>query len=210
MLALASLTTILVPVFLAPAGREAKSDGHYLTAAQLADVARFGKPISTAKPEIGVRVATLHPATGPVTPYRLRILALSIDTRIEAVDVTARRMMDVPSNIWDAAWLRSGVKPGAPGQAVIDGHLDSVAGSAVFGELSRLHPGDRIFVSDQDGNELNFRITALRVEPLDGFPTLRVFGPSQRRLLNLITCAGRYDAARRTYDHRLVVFAELL
>jgi hypothetical protein len=48
------------------------------------------------------------------------------------------------------------------------------------------------------------------VEPLDGFPTLRVFGPAQGRLLNLITCAGRYDAARRTYDHRLVVFAEVL
>src|SRR3989442_4736940 len=74
MLALASLTTILVPVFPAPPGREAKSDGHYLTAAQLADVGRFGKPISTAKPEIGV----------PVTPYRLRIPALSIDSLIEA------------------------------------------------------------------------------------------------------------------------------
>jgi hypothetical protein len=210
LLGVASLTTLLAPIFPAPVGREAKSDGHYLTAAQLADVQRFGKPISIAKPVLGQRVVTLHPAGGPVTPYRLRIPALNVDARIEAVGVTSRRLMDVPSNIWDAAWLRSGVKPGALGQAVIDGHLDSIAGSAVFGELKRLHPGDRIFVSDEDGNELTFRVTALRVEPLDGFPTLRVFGPAQGRLLNLITCAGRYDAARRTYDHRLVVFAEVL
>jgi hypothetical protein len=43
-----------------------------------------------------------------------------------------------------------------------------------------------------------------------GFPTLRVFGPASGRFLNLITCAGRYDPARRTYNQRLVVFAELL
>jgi len=84
------------------------------------------------------------------------------------------------------------------------------AGSAVFSELHRLRPGDRIFVSDEAGAELTFRVTALRVEPLDGFPTLRVFGPTSGLFLNLITCAGRYDPARRTYDQRLVVFAELL
>jgi hypothetical protein len=84
------------------------------------------------------------------------------------------------------------------------------AGSAVFSELHRLRPGDRIFVSDEAGAELTFRVTALRVEHLDGFPTLRIFGPAPGRFLNLITCAGRYDPARRTYDQRLVVFAELL
>jgi hypothetical protein len=45
--------------------------------------------------------------------------------------------------------------------------------------------------------------------PLDGFPTLRVFGPAHGRFLDLITCAGHFDSARRTYDHRLVVFTEL-
>jgi len=36
-----------------------------------------------------------------------------------------------------------------------------------------------------------------------------VFGPAHGRFLNLITCAGHFDPARRTYDHRLVVFTEL-
>jgi sortase (surface protein transpeptidase) len=211
-LALVSLTTILMPKSLAasPPALEDKGGGHYLTAPQLADVQEFAKPISAVKPEIGFRAVTLHPATGPVTPYRLRIPALDIDTMIESVGVTPRRLMDVPANVWNAAWLRSGVKPGAPGQAVIDGHLDSVVGSAVFTQLRRLHPGDQIFVSDEAGAELTFRVTALQVAPLDGFPTLRVFGPAHGRLLNLITCAGHYDPARRTYDRRLIVFAELL
>jgi LPXTG-site transpeptidase (sortase) family protein len=118
--------------------------------------------------------------------------------------------MDVPGNLWDTAWLQTGVKPGAPGQAVIDGHLDSVRGSAIFSELHRLQSGDRIYVSDAAGRELTFSVTALQVLPLDGFPTLRVFGPAHGRFLNLITCAGHFDQARRTYDHRLVVFAQLL
>jgi hypothetical protein len=176
LLALTSLTTIVAP--LSPAAWTSRSfpstsgggqgGGNYLTGAELADVQRFGKPISTLKPEIGVRVTALHAASGPVTPYRLRIPALNIDTLIEPVGVTSRRLMDVPANIWDAAWLRFGVKPGAPGQAVIDGHLDSIAGSAVFSELHRLHPGDRIYVSDEAGAELSFRVTALRVAPLEG------------------------------------------
>jgi hypothetical protein len=181
-----------------------------LTPTQLADVQRFGKPISTVKPEIGVRAVTLHQASGPLTPSRLRIPALNIDTLIESVGVTPRRQMDVPANIWNAGWLRSGVKPGALGQAVIDGHLDSVAGSAAFSQLHRLHAGDRIFVSDEAGAELSFRVTTLHLEPLDGFPTLQVFGPASGHFLNLLTCAGHYDPARRTYDQRLVVFTELL
>jgi sortase (surface protein transpeptidase) len=211
LLACVTLTTILGTNGSYPSrSGGGQGGGPHLTPAQLADIQQFGKPISTVKPVIGVRTITLHPASGPVTPYRLRIPTLDVDTLIEPVGVTARGLMDVPANIWDAAWLRSGVKPGAPGQAVIDGHLDSVAGSAVFSELHRLRPGDRIFVSDEAGAELTFRVTALQVEPLDGFPTLRVFGPAQGRFLNLITCAGRYDPARRTYNQRLVVFAELL
>ena len=205
MMAFTTLATVLAP---APV-LSSPSKATQLTA-RPSDLELFGKPISTVKPEIGTLASTLHPANGPITPYRIRIPALGIDTLVEPVGTTASGLMDVPGNLWDTAWLRTGVKPGASGQAVIDGHLDSVKGSAIFMDLQRLHPGDRIYVSDVDGRELTFRVNALQVLPLDGFPTLRVFGPAHGRLLNLITCAGHFDLARRTYDHRLVVFAELL
>jgi hypothetical protein len=64
-------------------------------------------------------------------------------------------------------------------------------------------------VSDTTGAELTFQVTAQQVAPLNGFPSLRVFGPSKTQALNLITCAGKYDAAHRTYDHRLIVFTTL-
>jgi uncharacterized repeat protein (TIGR01451 family) len=205
LMALATLTAVLAPA------------GSPLSAAPVAshlavrppDRELFGKPISTVKPELGALATTFHPASGPITPYRIRIPALGIDTVVESVGLTARGLMDVPGNLWDTAWLQTGVKPGASGQAIIDGHLDSVSGSAVFSALHRLQPGDQIYVSDASGAELAFRVRALAVEPLDGFPSLQVFGPAHGRFLNLITCAGQYDRVRRTYDHRLVVFAEL-
>ena len=206
LMAFATLTTVLTP---AGAPISAAPIASHLSA-RPPDRDLFGKPISSVKPELGTLATTFHPATGPVTPYRIRIPSLGIDTVVESVGVTAGGLMDVPGNLWDTAWLQTGVKPGASGQAIIDGHLDSVSGPAVFRELDRLHPGDRIYVSDASGAELTFGVTALQVEPLLGFPTLRVFGPAHGHFLNLITCAGTFDKARRTYDHRLVVFAQLL
>ena len=206
LLAFATLTTIV-----APAGAPlSAAPAANLVAARPSDIELFGKPISTVKPQLGALATAFQPATGPIVPYRIRIPALGIDTVVESVGVTASGLMDVPSNIWDAGWLDIGAKPGAAGQAIIDGHLDSVRGSAVFSDLHRLQPGDRVYVSDAAGHEAAFSVTALQVEPLDGFPTLRVFGPAKGRLLNLITCAGHFDPARRTYDHRLVVSATLV
>ncbi|HKN56121.1 MAG TPA: sortase [Amycolatopsis sp.] len=204
---LMAFTTLITLAPPAPAFSSASGPAHL--SIRPSDLELFGKPISTVKPELGSLATTFQPARSPITPYRIRIPALSIDTMVESVGTTASGLMDVPSNLWDTAWLQTGVKPGASGQAVIDGHLDSVRGSAIFGKLDRLRPGDQILVSDAEGRELTFKVTALQVVPLDGFPTLRVFGPAHGRFLNLITCAGRFDPARRTYDHRLVVFTEL-
>jgi len=206
LMGLATMTTIFAPAG-APLSAVPQAS---LVAARPSDTELFGRPISTVKPELGTVVTTFRPATGPIVPYRIRIPALGIDTVVESVGVTARGLMDVPSNIWDGGWLATGAKPGAPGQAIIDGHLDSVKGSAVFTDLHRLQPGDRVYVSDVAGHEVTFIVTALQVEPLDGFPTVRVFGPAKARLLNLITCAGHFDPVRRTYDHRLVVSATLV
>jgi uncharacterized repeat protein (TIGR01451 family) len=205
LMAFAALTTVLAPVA-APVSA-ATPAGHL--AARPSDLELYGKPISTVKPEVGALATTFRPAKGPITPYRIRIPALGIDTVVESVGLTSRGLMDVPGNLWDVGWLETGVKPGALGQAVIDGHLDSVRGSAVFADLHLLMPGDPIYVSDAEGRELTFHVTALQVEPLDGFNTLKVFGPAHGQFMNLITCAGHFDPTRRTYDHRLVVFTQL-
>jgi uncharacterized repeat protein (TIGR01451 family) len=193
----------------APAQRlSAPAPPTFTARADTPDTELFGKALISV-PALP-RTTVLHAASGPVTPSRLRIPSLGIDTAVEGVGVRSDKTMDVPANIWNAAWLRTSVRPGATGQAVMDGHLDSVLGAALFGNLHRLHRGDSIYVSDAAGNELTFRVMSVAVVPREGFPAVRVFGPASGRFLNLITCAGRYEPGARSYDHRLVVFATLV
>jgi sortase (surface protein transpeptidase) len=140
---------------------------------------------------------------------RLRIPALGLQTAIEPVGLRAGAM-DVPTNVWDVGWLRVGPRPGAVGNAVIDGHLDSTTGPAVFLSLRNLRVGDRIYVTDQAGRERGFVVTALESYPLAAAPLVRIFGPTSGRQLNLITCSGTWQAWEHLYDQRLVVYSQLL
>ena len=92
---------------------------------------------------------------------------------------------------------------------MIDGHLDSTNGPALFLDLHLLRAGDKVYVLDAAGQQLSFTVTGVALEPRNGFPTMKVFGPAAGAGLNLITCAGHFDAGQRTYDHRLVVFTRL-
>jgi sortase (surface protein transpeptidase) len=106
-----------------------------------------------------------------------------------------------------AGWYDGGPRPGAIGSAVIAGHIDSVAGPAVFYRLSSLRPGDRAYVRRADGTLVVFRVTAVRSYPKDRFPTADVYGPAASPQLRLITCGGTFDPARHSYLSNVVVYA---
>src|SRR5205085_1186906 len=81
---------------------------------------------------VGARATSPQSAPpGPGVPVRLRIPALGLRTSIEPVGLRAGAM-DVPTNVWDVGWFQLGPRPGDVGNAVIDGHLDSTTGPAVF------------------------------------------------------------------------------
>jgi sortase (surface protein transpeptidase) len=77
----------------------------------------------------------------------------------------------------------------------------------VFFFLSRLHPGDRIYVRRADKTLALFRVTAVRSYAKQQFPTLAVYGPVPDAELRLITCGGTFDAATRSYLSNVVVYA---
>lgn len=111
----------------------------------------------------------------------------------------------VPSNYTDVAWYKDSARPGNPGNAVIDGHLDSKTGPAVFYRLGDLQPGDEVFVTTADGVELRFVVTALETYATADAPTFSVFGPATNPRLNLITCDGTFNHDVHQYDQRLLV-----
>jgi LPXTG-site transpeptidase (sortase) family protein len=128
-----------------------------------------------------------------------------LDTSVQQVGLDDSGAVGVPSNYTDVAWYKGSARPGNPGNAVIDGHLDSKTGPAVFYRLGDLQPGDDVFVTTVDGVELRFVVTALETYATDDAPTFSVFGPATDPQLNLITCDGTFNHAVHQYDQRLLV-----
>ena len=144
-------------------------------------------------------------------PVSLRIPAVGIDTNVESLVPLANGVMDVPYSVGDAGWLRTGVAPGAPGNAVMTGHLDGSAGQlGAFWTLNRLRQGDTILITTEAGAELRFAV--LRVGQYDrhAVPLVALFGPSRDANLNLVTCAGPYLRSQRSYRDRLVIYTRLV
>jgi sortase A len=145
----------------------------------------------------------------PIMPSTLRIPALNVDADVEHVGYTDDGRMDAPEAWEDVAWFQYGYLPGAPGNAVMAGHLDSTTGPAVFAQLHRMESGDQIFVTDEDGNELTFEVTDVESVLAEEAPLDRIFGPSSTPQLNLITCEGHFDPDEEDYDHRFIVYSTL-
>lgn len=192
-------------------------------------------PVATATPEpsptavpslsptLAPTVTTVAPTATPIPlpptptpvpdlgiiPVRLRIPAIGVDATVEHVGKTPDGAMDVPKSVWDVAWYAPGTKPGNPGNAVIDGHLDGYnIPAAVFINLRGLQPGNKIYVSDSSGKELTFEVYDSQVYPYNAAPLDKIFGKANEPHLNLITCNGNWDVNQQNYNQRLIVFAK--
>lgn len=143
-------------------------------------------------------------------PVRLLIPSLGVNANVQDVGIAASGNMAVPSNFTDVAWYRYGPVPGEVGSAVMDGHVDnglSLAG--VFKHLSDIKVGDDIYVKNQNGQTLHFKVSDIELYPYKSVPTDQIFNPKDTARLNLITCDGTWVQGQRTYDHRLVVYSVL-
>ncbi len=172
-------------------------------------------PTATKAPPTPTKVPpTPTPEPDLALPVRFRIATseVQVDTVVEHVGQTPDGAMDVPKR-WDqVAWYQKekwgGTVPGAPGNAVIAGHLDSTTGPAVFWDLEKLKEGDEVAVIDEKGKTTRFRVFKKAIYYDDNAPLLEIFGPTEQARLNLITCDGKWDPVRKSYDRRLVVFTE--
>ncbi|MFN8497009.1 MAG: class F sortase [Anaerolineae bacterium] len=188
------------------------------TASLAAPSATPTKPLATATPRATAtptRTATPAPtATPQPTPYgggrpaSMSIPAIGVkDANVVDVGLEANGAMETPKGWWDLGWYKLGALPGQLGNAVISGHLDSDTGPAVFWNLARLRKGDKIVVAMEDGTTRRFAVEKLESYPYNKAPLDRIFGPSDKARLNLITCAGVFDKGHANYSNRLVVYA---
>jgi len=146
----------------------------------------------------------------PLTPTHLSIPAINVDSAVEKVGRTKDGNMANPSSMKTTGWYSLGYKPGEVGNAVIDGHLDNALGTrAVFARLEELQNGDSVYVEDSTGAVLHFIVRESRSYEYNDAPLDLIFGSQGKRQLVLVTCDGVWNPQKKTYDKRLVVFAEL-
>lgn len=130
---------------------------------------------------------------------------------VEHVGMDGNGQMEVPVVDDNVAWFQPGYKPGSRGNSVLAGHFDKPTGDpAVFYRLESMEVGDKIHLTDVDGVTQTYRVIDKVAYPYDNFPTSFVFGKSDRKMLNLITCDGTWDTVNQNYSNRLVVFSELV
>ncbi|NIK12476.1 class F sortase [Alkalibacillus almallahensis] len=145
----------------------------------------------------------------PITPTHIEIPAIGVDASINATGLDDNNEMIVPDNGEDVAWFEPGSQPGSTGNAVLAGHVDDYTGPAVFFDLEDLNPGDEIIITDKKGESLTFVVDQLKSYPKDKAPLRQVFGPTNERSLNLVTCTGLYNQSIEEHEERLVVYTTL-
>ncbi len=141
---------------------------------------------------------------------KLVIPKLAINTNIQSVGLTSKGNMGIPDNYTDVGWFNRGAKPGEVGNAVMAGHLDTYWWTpGVFRNLHQLTAGDDIYVNE-NGKTLHFRVTDKKIYDEHSTNLSEIFGKTDKRKLNLITCNGTWNSTVKRYNERLVVFSELV
>ena len=146
-------------------------------------------------------------------PQSVSIPAIGVHAKLLHLGVTVDGAIQVPSlntQASDAAWYRYSVTPGQVGASVIEGHVDSYTGPAVFFRLGALRPGDRIDIRLADGVTGIFRVIGVREYLKSNFPAATIYGAPDYAALRLITCGGAFDYATGHYLSSTVVFASLI
>ena len=165
---------------------------------------------STSKSKSASSAAKPAPIIPSYYPVRLIIPSIGIDAAVQAVGLSAKGNMAVPTNFTDAAWYRYGAVPGTPGNAVIDGHVDNgLALPGVFKHLSDIAVGSEIEVISKSGQKTRFAVTSLDTYDYQNVPAEAIFTDQGPAWLILITCEGSWVPGDKTYDKRLIVTADL-
>ena len=166
---------------------------------------------STSKPAPTPVPVARPPATAVSPPVKIEIPAMSIDQDLVGLRVNRADGTLTPPSEWsDIGWWSAGPAPGAPGAAVIAGHVDSETGPAVFAGLGSLKNGAKVVIDRADGSVATYAVYKSEYFDRSHFPSDVVYRETGPTELHLVTCTGRYDHSAHHYSQNYVVFAELI
>lgn len=143
------------------------------------------------------------------SPVRVSIPKINVDAVLEYVGLTPGGEMEGPTIPDNAAWLNRVPLPGEVGTSVIAGHFGYKNDRpAAFDNLHELRKGDKLYVKDSKGAVIAFVVQELKTYKPEQVATEVFSSNDGKSHLNLITCKGAWNEALKSYDTRLVVFAD--
>jgi sortase (surface protein transpeptidase) len=170
------------------------------------------QPASTAAGKLGPG-RTRGPVLPRSQPVSVDIPAIGVTSKLlhlgDAPDGTMA-VPDLDTSASEAAWYKYSATPGQIGPSVIEGHVDSYHGPAVFFRLGALRPGDTVDVRLADGTTAIFRVTGVRQYLKSNYPAKDIYGKTNYAALRLITCGGAFDYATGHYLSSIIVYASLI
>lgn len=162
-----------------------------------------------AHPNEAPQIAVTEP-NQPAGPSRIVIPDIGVNAQIETKGLTPENAVDVPKSLWTAAWFKYSSKPGSKGPAMIVGHY-SAYGRAVFANLHKLKPGQKIIVTDEGAKPFIFVVKQVKSYPQAEVPMEQLLGDKESKpRLEVITCGGGYIKESRDFTNRTVLTAEII
>ncbi len=182
--------------------------------------AEISAPVSQA-PIIPVPVQTTAGTTSVAVAdsvvrslARFEIPKLNVSAGFQYNGLKSGGTIEIPDNLVDVGWFTGSALPGEKGTAIVMGHVAQVRGGiitkpGVFSGLSELQPGDEIYVRNDKGEAIRFVVRESRYYDPAAAAADVFIAKDDGAHLNLITCEGVWDAVRKSYSQRLVVFTDL-
>ncbi len=144
-------------------------------------------------------------------PRFLRVGELKIDARILRLGTTKMGAVAAPYNIYDTGWYEGSNLPGEVGSSLIVGHNQGYSARGVFADLAAVKTGATIEVVLGSGKKINYKVESVKtIKEKDVDMQAYLNSKSDKSMLYLMTCTGKFDRATKKYDSRVVVSAVAL
>lgn len=159
-------------------------------------------PIVTYSADIGILAPVAVAA-----PVRVTIPTLGVDGTVAPVGVNEADQLDVPADARTLVWYQFGPTPGAPGSAVIAGHLNWKGVEGIFSELASTPVGAEFSVTYDDGSSRAFVVRSVDLVDKPAVAVNGTFARDGESVLRLVTCGGEFDRSVSSYRSNVIVTA---
>lgn len=179
-------------------------------------VERLAEPADTATTVYSWQRGTLdqdeevQPET-PAGAYPLTLFLPGVAAHVIPVGLNPDGSMEIPSSVHEVGWYTlTGVLPGAPGSAVLAGHVNSrIQGRGAFAELAQVQIGEEVRLETDQGVQV-WMVTDKYNVARSALPIPEIFTLDGAPRLVLVTCGGEFNEEQRSFEDNVVVYAELV